>query len=179
MLAETGESEVSDLGLPFTWWDDALPLCANELRTKGMLDMADIIDLKYLLLKSRSDEAQSMAERAIQRNPRIGFFYYIQTFGTNLEEGLRAAKKGSNCPDLTNYVKHALLFRGIEIAFSMGIKRLEEANTGGQLWNEGIAFLMCALEDANEFMNSACPDNRAMKTVLCLQPLLNLDYQGT
>ncbi len=177
----TGEMEAADLGLPFKWWVDALPLCAKELRARGtpdMLDMADVIDLKYLVLQNRTDEAQPMAERSIGRNPRVGFFYYIRTLGSNLEEGLRAAKKGSKCPNLTSYVKYAMLFRGIEHATSLGLKSLEEACSGGQRWNEGIAFLMCALEDANEFMRSASPDNRGMKTVSLLQPLLALIING-
>ncbi len=49
---------------------------------------------------------------------------------------------------------------------------------GDQAWNDGIAFLMCALEDADEFLKSACPDNRHMKIVLCFQPLLALIIKG-
>lgn len=176
----TGEIEMAD-GLPFTYWIDALPLCANELRAKGtpdMLDMADIIDMKYLVLKNKTGDAQPIAERAIQRNPRIGFFYYVRTLGNNVEEGLRAAKKGSKCPNLTNYVKYAMLFRGLEHATRLGLRSLDECCTGDKSWNEGIAFLMCAYEDASEFLRSASLDNRGMKTVACLQPLLALIIKG-
>jgi hypothetical protein len=48
---QTGQLEMMDLGLGFTRWTDALPLCAKAIREKGKpeeIDMADILDLKYV-----------------------------------------------------------------------------------------------------------------------------------
>lgn len=63
----TGRPELMDVGLPFRMWSDSLPVCAEALRGKGTpkdLDMADIIELKFLVLRQRLPEAMLLAQRA-------------------------------------------------------------------------------------------------------------------
>ena len=91
---------------------------------------------------------------------------------------LCAAKKGLMCPNLTNYVKNPLLSQSAEHASFMGIKRLEDSNAGSRQWDEGVALLMVALEDAEAFMRTARPGDTGMKMVLCIQPLAAFIIRG-
>lgn len=74
---KNGEMEIDDIGLPFRLWTDCLPLCAKELRkapgaASSDLDAADILDLKFLLIRGRITETVEHAENAssaILRSP--------------------------------------------------------------------------------------------------------------
>lgn len=175
------ESKSPSLALPFKCWVEALPLCAKELRNKGtpdMTDLADIIHLKYLMLRGRHHEVFPMADRAIQRSPKVAYFYYVLSTSDYPDVALNSAKKGLMCPNVTNYIKHALLSRAVEIASFLGIKRLETVRAGSREWDEGVALLMLTLEDSDQFMKSAYPDDTGMKMVLCVQPLATLIIKG-
>jgi hypothetical protein len=58
-------------GLAFDDWADALPYCAKALRVRGTptdLDIADVLDLKNLLLDHDVVQAHRLADLAIRRN---------------------------------------------------------------------------------------------------------------
>ncbi|KLO10590.1 hypothetical protein SCHPADRAFT_832329 [Schizopora paradoxa] len=175
------ESKSADLNLPFHCWLEALPLCSKKLRSKGtpdMLDIADIIDLKYLMLRGEKQKTLELADRAIQRNSKVGYFYYVLTHAPSPDVALCAAKKGLMCPNLTTFVKNSLLSQSAEHASLLGIQRLERSNAGRREWDEGVALLMVALEDSEAFMKLARPDDIGMKMVLCVQPLVNFIIRG-
>ncbi|KAI0056850.1 hypothetical protein BV25DRAFT_1831839 [Artomyces pyxidatus] len=177
----TGKREFQDVGLPFIMWQDALPHCAKALRARGRpseADPADILDLKWYIMKSRMVEAHAMAHKALERSPHIGFYYYVLTLGAEQADGLRDAKKGLKCPNLTPYVRFGLLYRAAEHAADMALKKLQDAMISGKNLEEGFAFAMSALEDSNTFIREAPPDTRSMKTVIYINTLMMLLVKG-
>jgi hypothetical protein len=177
----TGALEIMDMGLPFVWWDDALPQCAKAIREKGKAnedDFADILDIKYHILKARIPDAIAHAKLAIARNPNNAYFYYAITLGKDGVAGLRAAKKGLKCKNTTPFVRFALLHRAVDHAGDMGICLLQAAVVGDKKWEEGVAFLISALDDAKTYVEEAPPDSRHMKKVLYWYILLTLAMKG-
>jgi hypothetical protein len=70
----TGRMEILNTGLPFTQWRDALPHCAEALQETGHdsdLDMADILQIKYLIMKRKPREAVPRAKAALERSPQV------------------------------------------------------------------------------------------------------------
>lgn len=165
----TKERSFSDMGLPFKSYSESLPLCARVIREKNRpdeLDLADILDIKYLVMKQRLPEAISLAKKSLQRNPNQAYFYYALTLSADNVQGLRAAKQGMKCKKITPFVKFQMMQRAVEHAGDMGIKILQDTpDAGNSKWEEGIAFLMSALEDAKTYTEQAPPDNRHMKNV--------------
>ena len=179
--SRTGKRVNDSTGLPFQQWDDALPYCAEAIRKKGVKgeeDMADIIELKYLVKMRRMDEAHILAKKAIERNPRVGFYYYVLSIGATEAIGLRWAKKGLKCPKLTNYVRYALLYRAAEHAAILGFRVLCEAQESDAKFDEGVAFIMSALEDSKTFIDNAPPDTRNMKSVIYVYTLAYFVAKG-
>ena len=166
---KTGRRYVDDFGLPFKMWSDSLPHCARAIRNKKNPreeDMADILDIKYAIMKQRIPDAVSLAKKAIQRNPNHAYFYYAITLAADSVQGLRAAKKGLKCKTTTPFVKYQLMQRAVQHAGDMGHRLLQEMPEAGERrWEEGIAFLMSALDDAKAYIEGAPPDNRHMKNV--------------
>jgi len=177
----TGAMENMDVGLPFIWWDDALPFCAKAIREKGKVneeDLADILDIKYHLIKNRIPNAIELAKSAIDRNPNNAYFYYAITLGSDGASGLRAAKKGLKCKKTTPFVRFALLQRAVVHAGDMGLSLLQAAVVGDNKWEEGVAFLTSAMDDAKTYVEEAPPDSRYMRNVLYWYILLTLAMRG-
>lgn len=177
----TGQSEFISAGLPFTMWADSLPICAKEIRQKCRPqeeDLADLLDLKFFVIRSRIPEAIALARKSIERNPKFPYFYYIMTLGSDLEEGLRYAKKGLKIKNVTSFVQYALLSRAVEIAGNLAICRIQESTIGDRKWDEGHAFLSSALDDAQIYLAQAPPDTRHRKSVLYWYIALTLADKG-
>lgn len=178
---ETGRSEFVSAGLPFIMWADALPLCAKEIRQRrrsGEEDLADMLDLKFFVIRSRIPEAIALAKKSIERNPKFPYFYYIMTLGSDLEEGLRYAKKGLKIKNATMFVHYMLLSRSVEIAGNLAICRIQESTIGDRKWDEGQALLSSALDDAKTYLAEAPPDTRHRKSVLYWFLALTLADKG-
>ncbi|RDX49823.1 hypothetical protein OH76DRAFT_1482910 [Lentinus brumalis] len=167
---------------PFTRWTDALPLCAKALRAKGGkddLDAADILDMKFLIIRQRLPEAIALGIAAIKRNPRLAYAYYIISMGTNVEEGLCAVKKGLKCQKITPFVRNQLLWRATCHAGLRGMEILQQAREGDMAARaEGTAFLMSAWEDAKTFISEAPPDTRHMLGMIGWYVLLTILIRG-
>lgn len=171
----------SNIGLPFEMFSDALPACAIVLRKTGDpkdADLADILDLKFFMMRQRLPEAQEFAQRAITRNPQQEYFYYAYSLTENKAEGLKMCKKGLKCKQTTPFVTSYLRWRAVHHAGQLGITALSLAAIGDSAYTEGIAFLTSALEDAKIFIAEAPPDNRNMEAVLSWQILLTLALRG-
>ncbi|KAG6370757.1 hypothetical protein JVT61DRAFT_10959 [Boletus reticuloceps] len=85
----TGRAELMDVGLPFKMWVDALPICAKVIREKGKAGeehLADMLDMKFFVIRSRIPEAIMIAKKGIERNPKLPYPYYIMTLGDDVEE---------------------------------------------------------------------------------------------
>ncbi|KAF8217753.1 hypothetical protein K438DRAFT_1656655 [Mycena galopus ATCC 62051] len=165
----TGKREVMDVGLPFTMWSDALPHCAKAIRNKGLpgqADIADILDMKFYIMRQRILDAVKIANAALKRSPGFAYAYYVLTLASDPVVGLRAAKQGMKCTNITPFVRFQMMQRAVEHAGEMGIQILQEASgVDDKKWVEGIAFLTSAMEDAKTYINEAPPDNRHMKNV--------------
>ncbi|KAJ7089251.1 hypothetical protein B0H15DRAFT_840062 [Mycena belliarum] len=174
----TGRRENMDLGLPFTMWSDALPHCARAIRANGVpaeADMADVVEMKFLIMKQRIPDAVKIANVALKRNPDFAYAYYVLTLASDPVAGLRAAKKGIKCTNITPFVRFQMMQRAVDQAGEMGIHILQDsASEGDKKWEEGIAFLTSALEDSKTYIAHAPPDNRHMKNVLYWNILLRV-----
>lgn len=166
----TGKRQKDNCGLPFTSYVDALPHCARAIRAKGKrdeLDFADILEIKFYIMRFRVPDAVVIARKGIERNPQCSYFYYTLTLAADYVQGLKAAKQGMKCKQITPFVRFQMMQRAVEHAGGMGLKILQEEmpDEGAQRWEQGIAFLMSALEDAKTYVAEAPPDNRHMKNI--------------
>jgi hypothetical protein len=178
----TGRLEMVDVGLPFQMWSDSLPHCAQAIRAHGdpkEEDAADILQLKYFVFKQRLREAVDHAKKAMERSPDVAYFYYIVTLTADPAEGLRFAKKGLKCKITTPFVRFQMMQRAVEHAADLGVIILQVGPTAGdRKWEEGVAFLMSAMEDAKTYIAEAPPDNRHMKNVSYWFIILTLTIRG-
>ncbi|KAJ7253706.1 hypothetical protein B0H12DRAFT_1116271 [Mycena haematopus] len=174
----TGRREAIDVGLPFKMWSDALPHCAKAIRDRGLpaqADFADIVDMKFCIMKQRIPDAVKIANAALKRSPGLAYAYYVLTLASDPVVGLRAAKQGMKCTNITPFVRFQMMQRAVEHAGEMGMQILQEASgVDDKKWIEGIAFLTSAMEDAKTYISEAPPDNRHMKNVLYWYILLHI-----
>ncbi|KAI0672651.1 hypothetical protein C8Q78DRAFT_1020664 [Trametes maxima] len=169
-------------GLPFTRWTDALPLSAKAMRAKGTpadLDGADIIEMKFYMIRGRLPEAIALANATLKRGGGLAYAYYIVSMGGNVEEGLRAVKKGLKCKNVTPFVRNQMLWRAVNHAAQQGLTILRESREGDmQSRAEGLASLMSAWEDAKAYISEAPPDGRHMLEVLSWYVILTIVTRG-
>lgn len=178
----TGEMETVDVGLPFMRWDDSLPHCASAIRARGKpseMDKADILDIKYRIMKGQLSSAFDMARRSLVRNPHCAYYQYALSLSADAELGLKSSKKGLKCRETSPFLRFQLMQRAVEHAGELGISKLQDVSAhGDRAWQEGTAFLMSALEDSRIFIQHAPPDNRHLKRVLYWNILLRLATEG-
>lgn len=155
-------TEYSTGGLGFMLSDDILHECAKVLREKGFFDEADILDVKYWISNSDIDKAANVAESAIRRNPHVAYYYYAVGLHANSERALRAVKKGLKAKQTTPFVRHYLLWRAVDHSSKLGVLRLTSDHMCSPTWEEGVALLTNAYEDAKTFMLEAPPDAKHM-----------------
>ncbi|KAJ2912907.1 hypothetical protein MD484_g7504, partial [Candolleomyces efflorescens] len=187
----TGKREILDVGVPFKRYSDALPLCAKVIREKhssasakgnakqdqAALDAANVLELKHKIMTRQLPLASTIANAALASNPNFPYYYYAISLCADHSSGLRASKKGLKCPSINSspFVKFQLMQRAVEHAGEMGLDVLAGMpEKGERKWEEGIAFLVSALEDAKTFIEEAPPDNRYMKNVCYWYVLLTI-----
>ncbi|EIW60332.1 uncharacterized protein TRAVEDRAFT_45581 [Trametes versicolor FP-101664 SS1] len=175
-------NEANMPGVPFTRWTDSLPLSAKALRAKGTpadLDAADIVEMKFFMIRGRLPEAIALGHKALARNRGLAYAYYIVSMGAEIEPGLRAVKKGLKCKNITDFVRNQMLWRAVNHAAQQGMVVLREAKEGtAQARAEGTAFLMSAWEDAKTYISEAPPDGRHMLAVLTWYVMLTIVVRG-
>ncbi|KAF9480920.1 hypothetical protein BDN70DRAFT_855949 [Pholiota conissans] len=174
----TGKLEIVDVGLPFKMWAESLPHCARAIREKKNPKeevLADILDVKYSIMKQRLPEAVDLAKQCVLRYPDHAYFYYAISLSGDFVQGLGAAKKGMKCKTITPFVKYQMMHRAVTHAGEMGMRLLQETEeVGDKKWEEGIAFLTSAYDDAKTYVGEAPPDNRYMKNVCYWLVLLTI-----
>jgi hypothetical protein len=176
----TGRMKVLDTDLPFERWIDALPRCVEALQETGHdsdIDMADILQIKYLMMMRKPHEAVPCAKAAIERSPHVSYFYYTMTLVADMEEGLKYAKKGMKCRLTSKFLHFGMMKQAIEFAGNLGISALGSKPAGGGK-ELGVAFLTSALEDAKDFIANAPPDSRHMPEVVVWYMLTTLTLKG-
>ncbi|KAJ3566372.1 hypothetical protein NP233_g7052 [Leucocoprinus birnbaumii] len=156
--------------ISFASWTDAFPASAKALRATQNpqdMDMADIIEIKLSITQQSYRQAVTIAMKALERNPNQGYWYYAFAMEGNPVKGLKAAKQGLMCSQLSPFIKYQLLYRAVDHAATLGLEILGQMpEVGDNKWYEGIALLHSALEDAKTYISEAPPDNRNMKNVL-------------
>ncbi|KAJ7056503.1 hypothetical protein C8F01DRAFT_1156410 [Mycena amicta] len=166
----------------FQLWSDSLPQLAKAIRAKVVdaeTPLADVLDLKCLLMRQRHAEVRAFAQRTLQHNPDFAYGYYILMLSLDGEEGLRAAKKGVRCTpgphNLTTFLRLQMLQRGSQMACNVGMQTLNEPGMDGNPpMDVGIAFLLSAMADADEFFAQAPPDHRDMRSTCAWLVLLHV-----
>jgi hypothetical protein len=174
-------TEAIDVGLPFTRWREALPICAAELRKTGLMldtDRADILEIKYHVMTQNLPRAIPMAKAAVERNPDVAYYYYVVSLTSNTEEGLRYSKKGMKSPQVTPFLKYCMMRRAVEFSCDKGLQIILDPQFGGENTELGLAFLQSGMEDSKEFMERAPPDSRHMEGVIDWNVLVTLTYKG-
>lgn len=181
---KTGKFSFDSMGLPFTRWIDALPICAKRLRkiagvSEKELSQADVLGCKYFILKRNIPDALAHAETSLKRNPDHAYSYYVLTLSADHTNGLRAAKKGMKClpASLTPFLRFQMMQRAVDHAGDLGLRILQDGVAEAR-WGEGLALMTSALEDAKIFVQEAPPDNRHMKSVLQWFILLSIALKG-
>ncbi|KAJ4496420.1 hypothetical protein C8R41DRAFT_826368 [Lentinula lateritia] len=171
-----------DTGLPFETFREALPQCARVFRqraTPGELDKADILDIKYSIMRANIRAAAEIGSKGLLRNPNMAYFQYAQSLLADSAVVLRAAKKGLKCKQTSPFIRFQLLQRAVENAGQLGLQTLEQASSAEDpKWEEGVAFFMSAWTDSNTFLAEAPPDNRHMRNVLYWNILLAIIIRG-
>ncbi|KAF5340216.1 hypothetical protein D9611_007973 [Ephemerocybe angulata] len=159
-------------GMAFQRYTDALPVCAKAIRTRGIpgeQDDANVLDIKFKIMRQRVGEAAEQARKALEKNPNFAYYHYAVSLVANHTNGLRAAKKGMKCKTITPFIKFQLMQRAVEHSAELGLTTLQEVRSNGEdgdnKWAVGVAFLTSALEDARRYIQEAPPDSRYMKNV--------------
>lgn len=180
-IAEGTCSVTEDVAPPFTCWSEAMPLCVSALRASGASvdeDAADIVECKYLLMQTRTDDAIPIGLRAIARNPGLGYAYYVVSLSGDNAQGLRAAKKGLQCANLKPFVRGSLLWRSVINAAELGLSITEDAKFSSDDRAEGFALLLSAQNDAKAFVENVPPDSRHLPEILNWYALLQFVIKG-
>ncbi|KAI0697335.1 hypothetical protein C8T65DRAFT_26721 [Cerioporus squamosus] len=163
------------LGLPFSDWWDALPLCAEALRARGQPtdpDTADVLELKYHLLHYDLDKLVALAERVVARNPGLAYAQRALTFSSDYTQSIRAVIRGLKCSNVTPYMRRELLACGARYPGYVGEMFLRDAVTydmpgsQGDKRELGLAALKMARKNALTFIAEAPPDAADMREIL-------------
>ncbi|KAI1787063.1 hypothetical protein LXA43DRAFT_1064643 [Ganoderma leucocontextum] len=169
---------------PFTLCSDTLPECARALREKGApsdLAAADIIEMKFLIVRGRLGEAIVHASRVLEREPRMSFAYYVIGLGKHLEDSFSAAREGLRCPDVTPFLREHLLWRSIDLATRKALTIMVQTTTEGEVSSrrqESLSLLLSAMEDAETFVQDMPCDTPLLLTVLGWIVLLTVVLRG-
>ncbi|KAG1902296.1 uncharacterized protein F5891DRAFT_157954 [Suillus fuscotomentosus] len=101
------------------------------------------------------------------------------TLGQDRYEGWRFAMKGSKCPKMTPFVRFGLLYRAVELTGNLGVCRIQESSPGDRKYDEGVVFLMSAMEDAKIYTTEAPQRCKIHEERVILVHLPHSYYQGT
>ncbi|EIN09009.1 hypothetical protein PUNSTDRAFT_143643 [Punctularia strigosozonata HHB-11173 SS5] len=174
------EDETFEFSL--TSWLDVLPIAAEAIRQMGHPDeshLAEILDVKFLSMRYGMPVACEQAWDALKEYPDVAYFSYVISTSQSHDLGLRYAKNALRSPQtLTPFLKYDLLAQSIEHAAIKGLDILQIPRVSSRKWEEGVAFLTRACEDAQVYMAEAPPDARRMKNVIDWYILLTLVIKG-
>ena len=154
---------------PYLNCSDILPECVRALRERGGrsdLVSADIIDMKFFLVRDRFQEAYDLAIEVVEREPRLAYAHHVISMGSHPARSLLAARVGSLCPDVTPHLRQQLLWRAIEIASRQAFKAMARAANSDVQCEAGTAILRTALADGETLIAEMAPDNPLLLSIL-------------
>lgn len=150
----------------FPEWLERFGACARELCTRAVTDsdhdLADILEMKVLILSGSLDEAKALGKRAIIRNPGLAYAYYIVAHGSPTEEGLRVAKLGLRYCLAPSFIRGQLLWIALEFAARIGFTL---HNPSDNLDPRVPSLFFSALKDARMFIAEVPRDHPSMRIV--------------
>ncbi|KAJ7187170.1 hypothetical protein C8R46DRAFT_1184863 [Mycena filopes] len=161
---------------------DVLRLSADAVRRGSEAQSevkADILQLEFLLVSRRDDEATALARSAIERNPSVAFFYYVLVAGRNTSDitSARFAERGLQCPDLTPFLREELLHHSASSLDRIVGEMLSSTPSQIHL-QEVVALTQKALSSANAYIDIAPPDSIELPTMIALTIHLNFLVRG-
>ncbi|KAI0755782.1 hypothetical protein C8Q74DRAFT_1360822 [Fomes fomentarius] len=161
-------------------WVDMFSQCARALRQTGSsqdMDSADVLEMKFLLIRRRAGAAVSLATRAITRNRNLAYGYLVISAASDGEQGLRTARKGLMCSGMTPFIRQQLLWRAVMFGALLGLQLMQEAWTPIGL-AQGSLLLVSALEDTHRFVAEVPRDNFWLLPVLNWHIILTILVRG-
>ncbi|KAI0703512.1 hypothetical protein C8T65DRAFT_578742, partial [Cerioporus squamosus] len=175
-------NQLGGRGLPFSRWSDALPECAKVLRRSGARadrDAADILDMKFFMLRDRAEEAVALAKETIARDPTHVYAHYMVSLCGDTAEGFEAATRGLQCPEVTPFLRKQMLWRAVDFGVWQGFEQILTADEDDiQSRDMGVALLHTAWENAKTFLTEAAPDAHLRLTMLGWSLLLTFVLRG-
>ncbi|KAI0694247.1 hypothetical protein C8T65DRAFT_557184, partial [Cerioporus squamosus] len=179
---ERSGSQLERRRLPFLRWSDALPECARMLRRSGTRadrDAADILDMKYFMLRDRVEEAVALAKETTTRDPTHVYAHYVVSLCGDTTEGFQAAIQGLQCLQVTTFLRRQMLWRAVEFGAWQGFEYILTSDDEDiQSRDKGVAFLKAAWENAETFLTEAAPDAHLRLTMLGWSLLLTFVLRG-
>ncbi|KZT40751.1 hypothetical protein SISSUDRAFT_1059966 [Sistotremastrum suecicum HHB10207 ss-3] len=164
---------------PFNTWVDILPHAARVLRSRSELDNADILDIKFLMGAKRWQDAIDLARKAAKRSPDIVFWYYSMSMTNEDNEGaLRAAQRGLQCPDISQHMRIALLYRTCRTAWDLTLATLTKGDPEESSWEEGLAYMAICHENLKTAAEVCPPDTPGFDILINLLILSHILRRG-
>ncbi len=157
----------------FPEWLEQFISCTRELRTRAASDadrdLADVLEMKVLILRGRVTEAKALGRRAIVRNPGLAYAYYVVARGPPTEEGLRVAKLGLRCSCAPSFTRSQLLWVSLEFAARIGLTVHGISDDSDP---RVLSLFSSALKDARTFMAEVPWDHPSTRIVVSWTILL-------
>ena len=162
----------------FPEWSETFMLSAHELRRRATsesdCDLADVLEMKILLLRGDFIKARELGQQAVVRNPGLAYAYYVMTRGAPTPAALRAAKEGLRCLNSSPFTRSQLLWVAVEMAGRAGLV-LQGASV--DLYPRVQSLASSALADAQTFLAEVPRDHPATGNVLNWVILLTILLQ--
>lgn len=169
--------------LPFLQWSDVLPEFAKALRLTADptdQDAADILDMKYLILRDRVVEAVALGRKAIARNPHLAYAYYIISLSPDADRSYHAAEKGLACPDVTEFLRNQLQGKVVDLGVARALEILDRAVKGNVLARDEVQnTLSTALAHAQSFTERNPLDDPLMPSMLGWRIIITVVLRGS
>lgn len=176
---------LASYGRPLRTFPDVFPLCVDAMRKRGGTaneDKADILEIEYLLITHRSSEACILARKALRRNPRIAFCYFVLADSESDDRAmLRLTKDGLKCPDLPLYFRLWFLRRSAFMAHKIVLELLNYSQTTSDTLRavtEIQSLVNSALTDASLYLADCPPDAQDMPIMAYLHISMMLLARG-
>jgi hypothetical protein len=171
-----------DVGLPYKTSMGSLPVAAAALRQRDPVkyaDIADMIDIKYLMSQRNYSKMRKTCEAAMKRSTHA-YWYYMRACAVEEEDDsrLRWAKLGLKCTTTTDYLRFGCLELGANSAVDDALQQMENAEKNTESWNLALALLHSALEDSVSFVKDAPPDCRGMRDMATVAMLTSFVLKG-
>ncbi|KAG9043260.1 hypothetical protein FS837_009826 [Tulasnella sp. UAMH 9824] len=175
---------ITDLGLPYVNWLEALPLCVAALRAQDpKSEAAAILEMKYEIKHRRFAKVHKLAKAWLDVNEKCSYCYYALSMDQkNDKEGLRWAKLGLRTKP-KGYMQLGLLFNCLDYAARLGVDMLDDHKAYHEdpekHMKTAIAYLHTALKDARTYVDLAPVDDRLLRQVLWRYLSLFVAFKGS